>query len=286
MRRHLRPLALLGLVSCAGPSPGSPAWRPLWNGKDWAGWERWLGKPHAMIEVPGHPRNEKGEYTDVVGSDKDPTGVYTIVTVDGEPAIRISGEVWGGLTTREEFENYHLRLEVKWGEKRWPPRDKVVRDSGLLYHGVGPQGAMGTFWKKSFELQIQENDFGDFHGVAGVMADVAAVRQDPGDPRSPLVYTKGAPPVRGVRTRVVRNPMNEKPRGEWNVVEQICWRDTSAHVVNGKVNMVLTGLRHVVDGKEVPLTRGQIQLQSEAAEVYYRKLEIRPLREFPRSCIP
>lgn len=274
--------ALLLLAACGGPAAGPEpegAWRPLWNGKDWTGWERWLGKPHPMIEVPGHPRNEKGDYAGVVGVDKDPAGVYSIVPIDGEPAIRISGEIWGGLTTRQEFENYHLRLEVKWGEKRWPPRDRIVRDTGLLYHAAGPHGALGTFWKKSFECQIQENDFGDFFPVAGVIADVEAVK----DERGLLVYARGAPKVKGVVTRVVRNPMNERPRGEWNLVELVCLGDRAVHVVNGRVNMALTGLRHGVDGREVPLTRGQLQLQSEGAEVYFRRLEIRPIREIPQA---
>jgi hypothetical protein len=33
----------------------------------------------------------------------------------------------------------------------------------------------------------------------------------------------------------------------------------------------------------VPLTRGRIQLQSEAAEVFYRNLAIRPIREIPTA---
>jgi hypothetical protein len=32
------------------------------------------------------------------------------------------------------------------------------------------------------------------------------------------------------------------------------------------VNIILTGLRHRVEGREVPLTRGRIQLRSEAAD--------------------
>jgi hypothetical protein len=33
--------------------------------------------------------------------------------------------------------------------------------------------------------------------------------------------------------------------------------------------------------KKTPLTSGQIQIQSEAAECFYRRMEIRPLAEFP-----
>jgi hypothetical protein len=45
--------------------------------------------------------------------------------------------------------------------------------------------------------------------------------------------------------------------------------------------MVVSGLRRRVDGREVPLDRGRIQLQSEAAEVFYRNLAIRSIREIP-----
>jgi hypothetical protein len=45
--------------------------------------------------------------------------------------------------------------------------------------------------------------------------------------------------------------------------------------------MVLTGLRHHVDGREVPLTRGRIQFQSEAAEAFFRDIAIRPIDAIP-----
>ena len=39
--------------------------------------------------------------------------------------------------------------------------------------------------------------------------------------------------------------------------------------------------RHVVDGKVVPLTKGKLQIQSEAAEVFYKDVEIRPITSMP-----
>jgi hypothetical protein len=56
---------------------------------------------------------------------------------------------------------------------------------------------------------------------------------------------------------------------------------TGVHVVNGKLNLVLTNPRHRVEGKEVPLTRGRIQIQSEGAQVSYRNLQIRPIQQIP-----
>src|SRR5262245_31523419 len=152
---------------------GKAEWRPLFNGKDLAGWDTWLGRPNGEKES--------------VGLNKDPKMVYTVVNVDGKPAIRISGEIFGAMTSTEECENYHLKFELKWGEKKWPPREKAVRDSGLLYHCVGPHGAAGSFWMKSQECQIQEGDCGDYWSVAGAIVDVEGERK--GD-KGPVIYKK------------------------------------------------------------------------------------------------
>src|SRR4029079_8778020 len=183
-----------------------------------------------------------------------------------------SGEVLGAITTREEYGNYQLRFEVKWGEKRWPPRADTVRDSGVLYHCVGPHGAGSGAWMQSIESQIQEDDFGDFWSVAGVIVDVEGERAGE---RGPVTFKKGGQPFKGWNQRIIRNPKSEKERGQWNTVEIFAVGQTSAHVNNGKTNMVLTGLRRKVDGKEVPLVKGKIQSQPECAEVYYRNVEIR-----------
>ena len=273
---------LLGMVAALGVPPEDEGWRPLLNGKDLSGWETWLAKPHRSSTVEGLSKNEKGEYAEPLGLNRDPNRVFSVVTEDGQPALRISGEVWGGISTKEEFENYHFRAEFKWGQKKWPPREKTVRDNGLLYHAVGPHGAGSGAWLKSFEMQIQEHDCGDFHSVAGVLVDVEAVPKDPSKPKGDLLYRRGAEKVTGVARRIWKDPDNEKPSGEWNVVEFLCAGQTSVHVVNGKTTMVLTGLRHKVGNQDVPLTKGRIQIQSEAAEIFWRNIEVRPVTEIPK----
>jgi hypothetical protein len=208
-----------------------------------------------------------------------------VVEVDGKPAIRISGEIFGALTSKKDFQNYHLKLEFKWGEKRWPPREKAVRDSGLLYHCVGPHGAAGTFWMRSQECQIQEHDCGDYWSVDGAIVDVEGERMDG---KGPVIYKKGGmkytvPSKESGGPRIVKNPDNERPTGEWNTIEVLCVGGTSVHVVNGKVNMVLTNSRQIVNEKEVPLVVGKIQLQSEGAEVFYRNIQIRPISQIPEK---
>jgi len=259
--------------------------RERWTPLDISAWDSYLGKPGKLSDVPGQPKNGTGEYTQPLGLNNDPNRVFSAVVVDGAPAIRISGEIFGALITREEFENYHLRFDFKWGDTRWPPRDQAVRDSGCCYHSVGALGASYGFWMKSFEFQIQEGDCGDFYSLAGVIVDSEAVRKDPADPRSDLLYRKGAPRILGHTKRIIKDADNEKPKGLWNTVELFCVGQTSVHVVNGTVNMILTGLRHKVNDREVPLTKGRIQLQSEGAEVFYRNVAVRPIREIPEGIL-
>jgi hypothetical protein len=169
---------VLTLCTAGGLSAAEPAWRPLFNGKDFTGWTAWLGRPHASFDVPGEPKDEKGNYTRPLGATRDPFKVFTITTMDGQPVIRISGQVFGGITTVEEFSNYHLRLQFKWGEKKWPPRDLAPRDSGLLYHVHSAMDFNNRTWPRSPEFQIQEHDVGDLYAI-GCQMTVLARRLDP-----------------------------------------------------------------------------------------------------------
>lgn len=254
--------AIVGTVvlslAAAGAASAADGWRPLFNGKDLAGWETYLSTPG-------------GAKGDPIGVGKDPDGIFGVK--DG--AIRIDGRVWGALTTLESFENYRLRLEFKWGEKKWPPRESAKRDSGVLYHAVGAHGVTYGAWMRSFESQVQEGDCGDFHSLDGVTVDVEAVTVDV-DGGKNLKYAPGAAIEAGVHRRIVHSEDAEKP-GAWNVMEIVAKGDTVEHIVNGKTVFRAKNLRQQVDGQPVPLTKGRIQLQSEGAEVFYRKIEIRPL---------
>src|SRR5688500_11531303 len=74
-------------------------------------------------------------YSDVkdAGKNSDPKKVFTVE--DG--TIHVSGEVFGYPSTEKEYENYHLTVEFKWGEKTYEPRKNLTRDSGILLHTVG-----------------------------------------------------------------------------------------------------------------------------------------------------
>src|SRR4051812_7701907 len=98
-------LAVIGMVASAFSAESG--WRPLWNGRDFDGWSTWVGKPQPTSEVPGLPKDSSGKYSEPLGV-RDVLHVFTIAGTDGQPAIRISGEVFGELRSRDSFRDYRL----------------------------------------------------------------------------------------------------------------------------------------------------------------------------------
>jgi hypothetical protein len=157
--------------------------------------------------------------------------------------IHVSGAEYGCLTTKDEYENYKLSLQFKWGEHRYLDRKNAVRDSGVLLHCVGPD----KVWTKSIECQIQEGDCGDFW-----LVDRTTLKVD------------GKP----ARERTIKKKNAEKPTGEWNTVEVVCDGGKITNIVNGVV---------VNEGADASVTKGRILLQSEGAEIWFRNVELTPL---------
>ncbi len=233
---------------------GEPAL--AFNGKDLAGFYTYL-------------REHKYE---------DPAKVFTVH--DG--MIHISGEEFGGLTTRDEFHDYHLIAEWKWGERTWRPRKEKARDSGILLHCVGPDGAAGGNWMQSQECQIIEGGCGDFIMVPGrAKPSLTCETRTAADGQ--WYFEKGGTPVTRDSGRFNwwgRDPDwkdtigfrgkrdVEKPAGQWNRMEVICDGNTITNIVNGYVVNAAT---------RSSLTKGKIIFQSEGAEIVFRKIEIRPL---------
>ena len=144
-----------------------------------------------------------------------------------------------------------------------------------------PHGASYGFWMRSCEFQIQEGECGDFYSLAGAIVDAEAAPQNPVEPKSEYIYKRGASEVTGHTKRLIKTADYERPRGEWNALELHCLGQRSVHLVNGQVVMRLSGIRQPAPGREVPLTGGYVQLQSEGAEVFYRDIEIRGIEELP-----
>jgi hypothetical protein len=288
LRRAMNRCAILvGLLLCGTGCVAAEEWRPLWNGRDLGGWSTWLARPQPGSDVPGLARDAAGRYSEPIGADRDPLRVFSVVgDVDGRPAIRISGEVFGELRSQAVLRDYHLRLQFKWGRKQWPPRDKpgTARDSGLLYHVHAAPGAEGRTWARSIEFQIQEHDVGDLYAIGSAIAVRAKWQpktQPPlfdYEPTGDWMYFSQ---VAGSPGRCVKQPDNEKPTGEWNTIELVCYGADSIHIVNGKIVMRLHDPRRIDRAAPEPVIEGPIILQSEGAEVFYRDIAVRGITAIP-----
>jgi len=214
------------------------------------------------------------------GRDNDPKKVFTV----SDGMIHVTGAEWGGITTHDEYENYHLIAEFKWGPTTHAPREDKARDCGILLHSTGDDGAYGGMWLYSIECQMIEGGTGDVL-VVGDKSDAFAVTCPVADEKqgSSHLFKPGGKPVTIHGGRINwwgRDPAwqdvkdfrgardIEKPVGEWNRLECICDGATITIKLNGKV------VNFCSDSKP---SRGKIQVQSEGAEVFFRRFELKSL---------
>lgn len=253
--------------------------------KELSNFDVWLSIPRA--EVTGLPegtyQSDKRTGGDPIGLNNDVKNIFSIIEENGEPVLKITGEIFGGLTTKEEYQNYHLSVMFKWGDKKWEPRLNQKRDSGILYHCYGEHGRFWFTWKTCLEYQVQESDLGDFIPLGGnsatpkVGSPIVDIRGDfkdekKFDPTSES-YSVGKGYIQAASE-------HDAPHGEWNHLEIYVVGNNAVHIVNGEVVMVVENAK-THDGKI--LDKGEIQIQSEAAECYYKQLTLTGIKKFPKK---
>lgn len=211
----------------------------------------------------------------------DPEHVFSIE--DG--VIRISGVGAGYLATPESYRDYHLSLEYKWGEKT--DGSGAVRNSGILLHAIGPDGGAQGVWKTAIEVQLAQGCEGDLivirgHDDAGqtipatitsntVLATDGRTRWSPAGRKT--VYSGKqfwwSKHQAGFEERLDTRGADDlaSPVGEWTRVDCICVGDRITVQINGTT---------VNECYDVFPTAGQILLQNEGSEVFFRNVELRP----------
>ncbi|MEY4938333.1 MAG: hypothetical protein RIQ93_68 [Verrucomicrobiota bacterium] len=275
-RGHL--VAFLGLLTlCVTPARAadSPVIVPdkpimLFNGKDLTGFYTWTAEFGRL----------------------DPNRVFTVVDqVDGAPAIRSSGQNYGGIITNERYANYRLLVEFRWGTITWGRRANRTLDSGILLHCQGEDGNSSPLfrgpWPSSVEFQIIEGGTGDVILVNGFIPGKSeklvpkmTFTVQPGktvwDPKGvPTEFNKGRIDWWGrdpgwkdeLGFRGARDV--EKPAGQWNALEAI--------VDGGNIVYFVNGVK-VMEGTNGSYKDGRLLFQSEGAEIFFRKIELHPLK--------
>lgn len=225
-----------------------------------------------------HHVNPKMDFHD------DPKDIWTFAK-DG--TFNISGRGYGYVATKENYRDYHLVIEFKWGTKTWGAREKKAKDNGILLHAYGPHGAYNDTWMASIEAQIIEGGVGDILVLSptpelttSLSAEFTLDRDKEkiwkaGSPRQTV--TKGRINWRGrdedwSDTVGFRGKNDvESPSGEWNRLEVIAKGDTLQYFVNGAM---------VNEAFDCKPSEGKILLQTEGAEMIVRRYELYPLGEF------
>ena len=140
MKKQYLILIVFTLISiCTNAQKGL---KPLFNGINLNGWNTYVGPK----EKGGSP----------IGLNTDPLKIFTVTNIEGKQVLHISGEVNASLATKKEFENYHIKMIFKWGEKIY-----TNLNSGLLYHSFGQFGAGLNVWMSSHEFQLWTAHMGD-----------------------------------------------------------------------------------------------------------------------------
>lgn len=282
MLRQLGTAGTVLLLATAGSSPAlaqetTATIKPtgiikLFDGKSLANFEPWLVDQHST----------------------DPERVFTVVDqIDGAPAIRVSGQIWGGLLTKQAYRDYRLIVEFRWGGATWGERKDRARDSGVLLHAQGRLGNTGKDfngpWLRSIEFQIIEGGVGDILPVAGYGENGEQIRPavtttTRKDRDGETVYDPKGTPNTLSSGRInwwgrsedwadrlgFRGAQDvESPGLEWTRIEAVVDGGTLTYYVNG---------RQVNAASDSTFKEGRIMIQSEGAEIYFRRIELQPLK--------
>lgn len=241
-------------------------WKSLFNGKDLTGWDTYL----RATNLSGYGIDSSLPYMEPIGLNNDPLKVFRVE--DG--AVRVSGQIWGAITSKAEYSNYHIRFQSKWGTLKWAPRDVGLRDAGFLFHCSGAFDFAYKCWMRSLEMQIQETEIGDYFNVGAGESEFQLSDAVTGSGASVQQYDPAAP-LKRYKGRVYRSGDFESPPGQWTTGEVVARQADAVFIVNGfVVNRLYNTFRSDIKQQTI---KGKLQFQSEGAEVYYRNIEIRPI---------
>ena len=261
--------SLTGLPKATGPAVS------LFNGTDLKDWDAWLGyrDPALTYTRPA---------VAPIGVTAESAEIFKVVVEDGAPALHVNGKTWGGLVRRGDFHDYHLRLQYKWGPRRWAPREDQPFNNGLLYHTHGAPGVVWGTWSQAVEFEIMTGSVGMVVPVGEAISVKTTAVDDAAliAPKLRFSPTGRAQTVTGgtAQWNVEALRDAEKPAGQWNTLDLYVVGDHALHVVNGVPVMEVRDI--TADG--APLTHGAIQLQSEGAETFFRAITLEPITSLPR----
>ncbi len=257
-------------------------WTPLLD-KKLSKWEIYQSFKHQDGYKGEAPKDEHGNLLKPVGYNINKNNEFSVMEENGELILKIGGDIYGCVFTKQDFENYDLKLKVKWGDKKWVPRLNEDKDSGVLYHSQGKCGVeYWRTWMLSQEFQITEKGMGDYWSQASSRSDVKARKEGANYyfDYNGVLTTFGSGTGNG---GFCHAGLDAEKKDGWNDIELITYGDKSIRIVNGQVVMALKNSVFFDGDIAKPLVKGKIQLQCESAEVYYKDIIIKPINGIPTA---
>jgi hypothetical protein len=223
---------------------------------------------------------------------EDPRRVFRVT--DGK--LHFTGEGLGSLITNQEYRDYHLVLEFKWGDQVFPPRTEKTKDSGLLIHSRGADGGYDGTWMPSIEVQIIEGGMGDYILVTGAGLDgqptpISLTCEVDRDRDKEVIWKRGGKrETFDLKNRKRINWYGRDPdwadklgfRGKQDIDRsQTEWTRFDVIADGGHIQNYVNGIL-VNEAFDVTPSSGRIQLQTELAEIYFRRWELYPIGQGPQ----
>lgn len=242
------------------------AWQKLFNGKNLEGWTTFLAskqkqKPYLI--------------------DKDPNKIFQVVEGNlhfYKDQVQDSIVQEGYICTTNEYSNYRLKFEFKWGDKKFAQRKSKNKNSGLFFHVQEPTG----FWPTCIECQIMEGSVGEIYAqnfawftttIDSLIIDPVSNKIFPRYSENGKLYDYG-----GKQTSMrMLIPKRLDQSDGWNKIEIEVHGNTATFYVNDKLAAKLWNIRYIPPenlNEEMPLIKGRICLQAEATEIIFRNIEI------------
>lgn len=164
--------------------------------------------------------------------------------------VRMDGENGGYIMADQEFSNFYLRVQIKWGDKSYGTWAEKPKNGGIQF-GLKP--TEDKLWPDNYEYEIMEEAIGELWTGRPFETPNDTVHLGP------------------TYCRVFCSDKTlEKPANEWNTLELICFDNKVEHYLNGTKVLEAT----VPEG----MNQGKLLLQYEYTDIYYKDCVLIPLK--------
>jgi len=246
-------LLFVGSVRAQESTHSKKGFVPLFNGKDWTGWDLKLrcGDAELAKQVYAIENGMIHVYKDFPDTFELNTGV---------------NRTHGLFYTQKKYSKYILKFEYKWGTKIANNFAQWQYDAGLYYHVYND-----AIWPRGIEYQIRYDHTKNKNHTGDFWASGTSFQLFKDENGAFLLPKQGGKAIHvkfgghSAKADAKFNALNNK----WNKCEVIVMSDKySIHKLNGEIVNMATDLSQ---------SEGILGFQSETAEIYYRNIRIKEL---------